>query len=133
MATAQTPITLEIALQWAKSGSESEKVYRFLFLHPDDLFSNPRTTAWPIAHQVVYHGNVTLLKRILALFYGSEIDIHTRAIDQNTLLDVATEQRHTNEEMYNYVQQLFHQDNLIRAARRRNWPVVQEILQSNPT
>jgi hypothetical protein len=132
MATPQTSITLETALLWAKSGREWDKVYRFLFIHPDDFFSVPRGKAWSIAHQVVYHGNVALLKRILALFYDDQIDICKLSLDRKTLLDVANNRRNCNEEMYNYVQQLFHQNDLMQAAKQKNWLVFREILEKNP-
>jgi hypothetical protein len=131
MATPQTSITLETALLWAKSGREWDKVYRFLFIHPDDFFRVPRGKAWPIAHQVVYHGKVALLKRILALFYDDQIDICSLSRDEKTLLDVANNRRSCNEEMYNYVQQLFQQNDLMQAAKQKNWVVFREILEKN--
>lgn len=132
MATSPTYVTLETALSWAKSGRESDKVYRFLFLHPDDFFTIPRGKKWSIAHQIVYNGDVFLLRRILALFYDDLIQIRTLSTDHKTLLDVATERRRYYEDMYNYIEQLFLQDDLIQAAKKNNWSRVTEILQNHP-
>jgi len=132
MAIPQTSITLETALAWAKSGRESNKVYRFLFLHPDDFFTIPKEKKWSIAHQVVYNGDVSLLGRILALFYDDQIQIRTLSGDQKTLLDVAKDRQKYHPEMYNYVEQLFLRDDLIQAAKTNNWRLVSEILQNNP-
>ena len=128
-----TPITLETALRWAFSGRESDKVYRFLFLHPEDFFTIPKRKKWSIAHQVVYHGDVQLLRRILALFYDEMIDIRTLSKDNKTLLDVARERKNDSPDMNNYVEHLFLRDDLIQAAKRSEWPTIEEILKKDHT
>jgi hypothetical protein len=132
MATAQPLLTLEIVHDWARSGHESDKVYRFLFIHPDDFFAVPIKHRWPIAHQVVYNGDVFLLKRILALFSDEKLNIRTLSNDNQTLLDVATAQRTVHPDMFNYVEQLFLRDNLIQAAKQNKWDLVKNMLEKNP-
>ncbi len=111
---------LEIVLGWARSGHEWDKVYRFIFLHPEHFFTIPTGRNWPIAHQVVYHGDVDLLKRILVLFSDDQIDIRTLSNDKKTLLDVAKERKKAYPAMYTYMEHLFLQDDLIQAAKRSN-------------
>ena len=134
MATNQAPITLESAIRWAKSGNESDKVYRFLFLHPDDLFTIPKRRAWSIAHQIVYNGDVFFLKRVLALYYDDQINIRTPAADEakSTLLDVARSRRDLCKDMCKYVEDLFLCDDLIQAARNENWKEVEQLLKDHP-
>jgi hypothetical protein len=131
MATSQ-PITLETALKWARSGHESDKVYRYLFIHPDDFFVIPNQRKWPIAHQVIYNGDVDLLKRILSLNFDDQMKIRTLSGDGKTLLDVAKERQIARPEMFKYVEHLFLQDDLIQAASTNNWKLVMEILEKNP-
>lgn len=134
MTTAEAPITLESAIRWAKSGHESNKVYRFLFLHPDDLFTIPKHRSWSIAHQIVYNGDVFLLKRVLGLYYDDSINIRTPATDdqKSTLLDVARSRQDVCKDMCKYVEDLFICDNLIQEARRNNWTSVEQLLQQHP-
>jgi len=132
MATVQPLLTLETVLNWARSGRESDKVYRFLFIHPDDFFVVPINRRWPIAHQIIFNGDVFLLKRILALFSDEKLNIRTLSNDNKTLLDVAKERRTVNPDMFNYVEKLFLRDDLIRAAKQNNWNLVKDILEKNP-
>jgi hypothetical protein len=131
MAGSQLLAQLETVLNWARSGHESDKVYRFLFLHPDDFFTIPNNRRWPIAHQVVYNGDVFLLQRILALFSDEKINIRTLSNDKKTLLDVAEERQTVHRDMYNYVKRLFLQDDLIQAAKRNDWRSVEDIIKTN--
>jgi len=132
MTSAQPLLTLETVIDWARSGRESEKVYRFLFLHPDDFFTVPQRRKWSIAHQVVYNGDISLLKRILALYSDNQITIRKLSDDDKTLLDVAKEQRTVHPNMYNYIENLFLADDLIRAAEQNNWDLVNDILEKHP-
>ncbi|CAF3688485.1 unnamed protein product [Rotaria sp. Silwood1] len=132
MSSSDISLTLETVHQWARSGHESDKVYRFLFLHPEDLFTIPKGRKWSIGHQIVYNGDVNLLQRILALFSDDQINIHTLSNDQKTLLDVAKERRDRYNDMYIYVEHLFLQDDLIQAAKNSNWDLVKHILRRNP-
>jgi ankyrin repeat protein len=120
-------ITLETATNWARSNREWDKVYRYLFLHPKDFFVISPPRRWSIAHQVVYHGDVDLLKRILALA-DDQIDIRSKSTDNKTLLDVAIEKRNGHPQMYTYVEHLFDQDQLIQEAKQSNWRLVTELL-----
>lgn len=133
MATPQAPVTLDAALHWAKSGHEATKVYRYLFLHPDDFFTIPKGRAWSIAHQIAFHGDLALFKRVLALYYDDQINIRTPAGDKErkTLLDIATDRREKNNDMYEYMKRLFLCDELIHAARRNNWKRVEELLKQD--
>jgi len=124
-------ITLETATRWARSNREWEKVYRYIFLHPKDFFVISPGRQWPIAHQVVYHGNVDLFKRILALFSDDQIDIRSKSADNKTLLNVAIEKRDAHPAMFTYVNHLFAQDELIEQAKQRNWRSVTELLEKN--
>jgi hypothetical protein len=123
---------LETVLGWARSGYEWDKVYRFIFLHPEHFFTIPNGRNWPIAHQVVYHGDVDLLKRILVLFSDDQIDIRTLSNDKKTLLDVAKDRRIAYLPMYTYIEHLFLQDDLIQAAKQSNWDLVSNLLEKNP-
>jgi len=125
-------ISLETAFQWARSGRQSDKVYRFLFLHPEEFFTVPIQRTWSIAHQITYHGNVYLLKRILALFYDKLIDIRTKSKDHKTLLDVATDRKDIYPDMYTYVERLFRRDELIQLARQSQWQRIDELLKIDP-
>ncbi|CAF2711254.1 unnamed protein product [Rotaria sp. Silwood2] len=42
MSSRDVLLTLDTVLCWARSGHESDKVYRFIFLHPEDLFTIPK-------------------------------------------------------------------------------------------
>ncbi|CAF3993022.1 unnamed protein product [Rotaria sordida] len=132
MSSRDIPLTIEMVISWAKSGHESDKVYRFIFLHPEDLFTIPQRRSWTIGHQVVYNGDVNLLKRILALFSDEQINIRTLSRDQKTLLDVAKERHKIYPSMYTYVEHLFLQDDLIQAAKQSNWDLVHNILNKYP-
>lgn len=132
MTSSEPLLDLETVIRWARSGRESDKVYRFLFLHPDDFFTIPINRTYSIAHQIVYNGDFFLLKRSLVLFADEQIDIRTLSKDNKTLLDVATDQQTKHPEMYSYVQRLFLRDDLIRAAKAKNWNLLKEILNQNP-
>jgi hypothetical protein len=132
MSSDQVPISLETAYGWARSGYEWEKVYRFIFLHPEDFFSIPNGRRWPIAHQVVFHGDVDLFQRMLALFSDEQIRIRTLSNDNKTLLDVANERRTVYPPMYTYIEHLFIQDDLIEAGKQSNWRLVGELLEKTP-
>ncbi|CAF1641695.1 unnamed protein product, partial [Didymodactylos carnosus] len=125
-----SPATLSTVTQWAKSGCDWERVYRYLFVYPNELFQVLDGRRWSIAHQIVYHGNVKLLKQILSLFTDN-IDIRTESLDHKTLLDVATERKQECAEMYDYVKKLFQQDEFINAAKASNWSKVQAMLAKN--
>lgn len=122
-------ISLEVATNWARSNREWNKVYRYLFLHPKDFFVILPGRKWPIAHQVVYHGDVDLLKRMLALFSDDQIDLNTKSNDGKTLLNVAIDRRQSHGDMFTYVEHLFSQNELIEAAKRNNWRCVHELLE----
>jgi ankyrin repeat protein len=124
-------ISLETATNWARSNREWEKVYRYLFLHPKDFFVISPGRRWPIAHQVVFHGDVDLFKRILALFSDDQIDIRSKSGDGKTLLNVAIEKRGSHPAMFTYVNHLFIQDELIERAKQSDWRSVSEILEKN--
>lgn len=124
-------ISLESATNWARSNREWEKVYRYIFLHPKDFFVIIQDRRWPIAHQVVYHGDIDLLKRMLAVFSDDQIDIRTKSKDGKTLLDVATERHSSHPAMHTYVELLFSQDELIGEAKQANWRAVQDLLDKN--
>jgi hypothetical protein len=124
-------ITLETATAWARSNREWDKVYRYLFLHPKDFFVISPPRRWPIAHQVVFHGDVDLFKRILALFSNNQIDIRSKSGDDKTLLNVAREKRNAHPAMFTYVDHLFAQDELIEEAKKSNWRLVIDILEQN--
>ena len=128
MSSDQVPLTLELVVNWARSGYEWEKVYRFLFVHPEDLFTIPNGRSWSIAHQIVYHGDVDLFKRILALYSDDQINIHTLSKDQKTLLDVAISRRIAYPDMCTYMEHLFLQDDLIQAGKQSDWRLVNDIL-----
>jgi hypothetical protein len=129
--TQESSITLETATNWARSNREWEKVYRYLFVHPQDFFVISPGRRWPIAHQVIYHGDVELFKRILALFSDDQINIHSKSGDDKTLLDVALEKRQAHPAMYTYVEHLFAQDGLMEEAKNSNWRSVSDILEKN--
>ena len=122
--------TLETATNWARSNKEWDKVYRYLFVHPTDFFVILPGRRWPIAHQVVYHGDVDLFKRILVLA-DDQLDIRTKSADNKNLLDVAKEKQNTHPAMLTYVKHLFDQDQLIRDAKQRNWQAVKELLNND--
>lgn len=132
MSTTNPLLTLEQAICWPRSGHEFDKVYRYLFLHPEDLFTIPPNRSWSIGHQIVYHGNVNLLQRVLALYREDQIDIHTLSKDGKTLLDVAVVQKSKFKTMYDYVEHLYLQDDLIRAAKQQDWRLINDILDKHP-
>ena len=119
--------TLETATNWARSNREWDKVYRYLFVHPKDFFVILPGRRWPIAHQVVYHGDVDLLKRILVLA-DDQLDIGSKSVDNKNLLDVAKEKQTAHPAMYTYVKHLFDQDQLIREAKQKQWRTVIDLL-----
>ncbi|CAF0888008.1 unnamed protein product [Didymodactylos carnosus] len=128
----QGPLTLLTVTEWARDGHHWDRVYRYLFLHPNDFFRIIHGKRWPIAHQVVFHGKVQLLKQILSLF-NNNIDITTRSADGKTLLDVAKEKKQEFEEMYHFINHLFELDSFINAAKVANWRQIIEMLKTNPS
>ena len=129
--TQEGAISLEIATNWARSNSEWEKVYRYIFLCPSDFFAIIPGRKWPIAHQVIFHGNIDIFKRILALFSDDQINIQTKSSDDKTLLDVAADKRNVHPAMYTYTAHLFAQDQLIDGAKKSNWRSVTDLLENN--
>ncbi|CAF1521099.1 unnamed protein product [Adineta ricciae] len=131
MSTNNVPLTLELVLGWAHSGNQWKNVQRFLFFHPEDLFMIPYGRAWSLAHQIVYHGNIDLIKQILPLYSDDLINIRTLSKDRKSLLDVAREQQKINPAMYTFMERLFLQDDLIQAAKYHNWDLVNQILEQD--
>lgn len=132
MASSEPLLNLETVIKWARSGCESDKVYRFIFLHPDDFFIIPKGRSYSIAHQVVYNGDVFLLKRILVLFADEQVNIRQLSADKKTLLDVARDRQGKYPNMFEYVERLFHRDDLICAAKQNDWRSVEGILERHP-
>ncbi|CAF1204371.1 unnamed protein product [Adineta ricciae] len=131
MSTNNVPLTLELVLGWAHAGHQWKNVQRFLFFHPEDLFVIPYGRAWPLAHQIVYHGNIDLIKQILPLYSDDLINIRTLSKDRKSLLDVAREQQKIYPAMYTFMERLFLQDDLIKAAKYHNWDLVNRILEQD--
>jgi hypothetical protein len=129
--TPEILISFETAASLAHSNREWDKVYQYLVLHPKDFFAIPPNRRWPIAHQVVFRGDVDRFKRMLASFSDDQIDIRTASRDYKTLLDVAIEQRQANPQMYTYVEHLFALDELMEQAKQSNWRPVTELLEKN--
>ena len=123
--------SLEIATNYARSGRDSEKLYQYICVHPADFFAILPKRRWSIAHQVVYHGDVNLFKRLLSLFFDQKLNIRSTSGDRKTLLDVAREKQTTHQEMFAYIEHLFTQDELMEAAKASNWSIVMSLLEKN--
>ena len=126
-----TTLTLETVTNWARSNIEWDKVDQYLAERPQDFFVVVPPRRWPIAHQIVYNGKCNNLKRILELC-TDQLDIHTKSADNKTLLDVALEKQKKRPQMYEYVERLFLQDQLIRDAQQSNWNAVNTLLNTRP-
>jgi hypothetical protein len=123
--------SLEAVTNSARSNRDWDQVYQYILLHPNDFFVILPGRRWAIAHQVVYHGNVDLFKRIVLLFSADQINIHSKTNDGKTCLDIASEKRTVHPTMYTYIEHLFAQDELIDEAKQSNWRSVMDILDKN--
>ncbi|CAF1311938.1 unnamed protein product [Adineta steineri] len=125
------PMSFEKVTNWARSNREWDKVYQYILFHPNDFFAILPGRRYAIAHQVVYNGNVDMLKSLLVLFSNNPINIHSRTNDGKTLFDIAAERQSKNPAMYTYIHHLYEQDRLIKEAKNKNWRLIMSILTRN--
>lgn len=124
-------MTLETATACARSNRDWDKVREHLRRNPRDFFAISQNRRWSIAHQIVYHNKTEELKRILGFFSDDEIDITTKSGDNRTLLCIATEKKIPHPNMFEYVSLLFKQNELITAAKKGNWQLVNDLLEND--
>jgi hypothetical protein len=61
----QVSITKEKAYEYAKKNINEQDIIGYIREHPNDLTDAP--VKWGIIHQIVYNGNVPLLKEIVKI------------------------------------------------------------------
>ena len=109
-----------------------DNIFNYIAQHPNDLFLIAPNRRWSIGHQIVYHGNLKLFKKILALYNDeNSIDIQSKTKDGPkplTILDLATERKESCKEQYIYIERLFALDRFLRACKACQWPVIEEML-----
>lgn len=59
------PTTKSDAYDWARNGEKDDAILSYLREHPEDLTDTPGK--WAILHQIIFNGNVQLLKDVLEI------------------------------------------------------------------
>lgn len=127
----------------AKSGRSTgdpniwDHVLQYVSLHPNELFHIVSPRKWSIGHQIVYHGNLKLLKTLLNLYNDQNpINIQSKTVpdsESKTILDIAYERRERFQEQYTYIKHLFDQDKFIQACRTQDWITIDNMLEIDPS
>jgi hypothetical protein len=132
--TANAGLTYDQVYQMVKNGytgdpSIWDQAYKYILLHPNELFHITPNRKWSIGHQIIYHGSLKLFKSLLSLYNESNpINIHSPTKDNQTILDIANQRKGYYKEQQTYIEHLFDQDKFIEGCRTYNWPVIDEML-----
>jgi len=88
---------------------------------------------WTMLHQIVYCGNVVHLNEILALQISSpDFRLLCKALDDKTVLEVATERAHIHTQMLQRIERLVAMDQLLSNAKDSKWELVKNFLRQKP-
>lgn len=97
------------------------------------LTTIPPDRKWTILHQIVFHGKVEQLNRLLALqIDNAEFDLRTKTSENETVLEIAQKNQDTNETMYKHIRQLLEMDELLKNAAKSNWRTCRQVLSRTP-
>ena len=113
-----------------------DQTYDYIKKNPEDLFRIAGKRIWTIAHQIVYHGGLSLFKSLLELYTEDTINIFVPTKDSptpKTILDIASERKAYYKEQFEYIERLFLQDKFLRACKDLNWPIIDDMLDKDKT
>ena len=125
--------TFEDLCKRARDNTDFEAIEQGIINHPEWLTQVPNGRKWGIIHQIVYHGNVDQLNRLLVLQrQNPNFLLLLRAGDNQTVFDIAREQRRKNETMFQRIERLAMMDDLLNNAKNKNWKACQLTLNKMP-
>jgi hypothetical protein len=112
-----------------------DKTYEYIRKHPNELLVVVPPRRWSIGHQIVFHGALKLLQKLLPLYNEKNpINIFSLTNDTpngKTLLDIATERKGYYPEQFEYIERLFAQDKFLQACKAYNWPEIEKMLEKD--
>lgn len=121
------------AYDCAKNNHSWQKVLSVISQHPDWLIRVPQGRRWTMLHQIVYCGNVAHLNEILACqISNSDFRLLHKALDDKTVLEVATERAHIHTQMLRRIERLVALDKLLNDAKDNKWELVKQFLRQKP-
>ncbi|CAF1110084.1 unnamed protein product [Rotaria sordida] len=130
-------VYLKVKNGFTGDGTIWDQVYEYIRLHPNDLFLISPNRIWSIGHQIIYHGNLQLFKRLLELYNEKNpINIRSTTNDKpkpKTILDIANERQEYYKDQYQYIKRLFDQDTFIEACKKDDWPMIDAMLEKDRT
>ncbi|CAF1140070.1 unnamed protein product [Didymodactylos carnosus] len=119
---------LAAAILNARENIDFENVYQAILLRPEWLTLIPPGHRWAILHQIVYHGKVDQLDRLLALEgNNAKFRILSPTNDGQTVLDIAEARP-----MLERINRLKKMDEMLNYAKETNWTKCKELIQERP-
>ena len=131
----ELPVTMtaDDLYERAHKNTDFETIEKGLIDHPEWLTQIPSPSRWGILHQVVFHGDVDQLNRLLVLqTQNPNFLLLSKTRDNKTVLDIAEEAMRKNESMYRRIERLAMMDELINSAKAGNWEACRLTLQRMP-
>ncbi|CAF0856039.1 unnamed protein product [Didymodactylos carnosus] len=114
----------------ARENIDFENVYEAILICPEWLTLIPQDRRWAILHQIVYHGEVDKLDRLLSLQGNNpKFRILSPASDGQTVLDIAKDE---TKPMFERINRLKKMDDMLNYAKERNWTKCKELIQERP-
>ncbi|CAF4622186.1 unnamed protein product, partial [Didymodactylos carnosus] len=124
---------LSDAYSCAHQDDDFETVYRSILMHPEWITKIPDGRKWAILHQIVYHGNVDQLNRLLSLqTQNTSFRLLSKTSDDKTVLDIARDLMTDNPEMLQQIERLLNIDDLLNNAKKGRWNTCKDILLKMP-
>ncbi|CAM4850068.1 unnamed protein product, partial [Rotaria magnacalcarata] len=115
-------MTIDDLQKSARSNKDFEAIEQGIIDHPEWLIQIPNGRKWAIIHQLVYHGNVDQLNRLLVLqTQNPQFLLLSKTADKKTVLDIARDEMKRNEAMYQRIERLVTMDELLANAKIGNW------------
>jgi hypothetical protein len=125
--------TIDDLYTLARKNVDFETIEQGIINHPEWLTQIPNGRKWGIIHQIVYHGDVDQLNRLLVLqTQNPKFRLLSKTGDNKTVLDIAQEEMRKHEAMHQRIERLATMDDLLNNAKAQNWKVCQDILEKTP-
>ena len=127
--------TVDDLCKCAHANTDFETIEKSLMEHPEWFTQVPNGRKWGIIHQIVYHGNVDQLNRLLVLqtqnpnFYLLSETVDSETV---TVLDIAREEKGRNDAMYQRIERLVAMDKLLNSAKQSRWEACHSTLNEMP-
>ncbi|CAF1433087.1 unnamed protein product [Didymodactylos carnosus] len=117
----------------ARENKDFDTIYQCIMKHPEWLTQIPSGRRWGIIHQIVFHGNVDQLNRLLTQqAQNPNFLLLSKTGDDKTVLDIAREEVKKNAAMYKRIERLTTMDELLSNAKAENWTACRDLLKKMP-